>query len=111
MKQRLAASYAISLLVIFLVVLNAPASTLINSVGTGTLRNDYNGTVGYEFTVGSTPLYVSELGYFDNNNDGLNTAHNVGLWNSFGELVATATVSAGTGATLSGGFQIGRAHV
>lgn len=83
----------------------AQTTTLINSVGTGTLRNNFNGTVGYDFTVGATALYASELGFYDDGNDGLAVGHPVGLWDSSGSLVATATVSAGTGPKLASGFR------
>jgi hypothetical protein len=60
-------------------------------------RSLANFTIGQEFTVGSSDLLVTSLGYEDTGADGLVGAHDVGIWNSAGSLVASATVPAGTG--------------
>lgn len=54
-------------------------------------------TIGQEFTVGAFDLLVTSLGYEDTGADGLVGAHDVGIWNASGSLIASATVPAGTG--------------
>ncbi|MBK1816781.1 DUF4082 domain-containing protein [Luteolibacter yonseiensis] len=61
--------------------------------------------LGYTFTVGSNPLTVTDLGFFDAGGNGLGTAHPVTIWNSGGTVVGTATVSSGTTGTLEGGYR------
>jgi VPDSG-CTERM motif len=48
---------------------------------------------------------VTQLGLWDQNNDGLNTSHDVNIWTSTGMLLATTTIPSGTGATLTNGFR------
>ena len=62
-------------------------------------------TIGWSFTVGPQSVSVTDLGFFDYNGDGLDTAHEVGLWNSSGSLLTSVTVPAGTGGTLVDGFR------
>lgn len=52
-------------------------------------------TLGYEFTVGPAGARVGALGFFDYQGNGLATAHQVGLWNAAGALLASATVTGG----------------
>jgi hypothetical protein len=79
--------------------------------------NDYAGTLGYTFTVGPSNLLVTGLGYYDGPNssaanlsgfagDGLNNAHEVGIWTTTAtqNLLASTTVGT-TGTTLIDGFQ------
>ncbi len=58
------------------------------------------GTQGFQFTVGSESVLLTQLGHWDHNLDGLNVSHEVGIWEDNGTLVASATVSAGTVASL-----------
>lgn len=62
-------------------------------------------TVGYDFTVGSEPLLVTELGIWDQGQDGLSNQHIVGLWDTSGDLLASLTIPAGTSSTLDGQFR------
>jgi len=55
-------------------------------------------TVGWEFST-TGDLSVTSLGYFDANFNGLQTSHEVGIWNSSGLLLVSATVPSGTGGT------------
>jgi hypothetical protein len=48
-------------------------------------------TIGWAFAANSDVTVVS-LGFFDFRQDGLNRAHDVGLWTSGGTLLASATV-------------------
>jgi hypothetical protein len=56
------------------------------SAGTGSDTRPF--TLGYQF-VTSSPLTINALGYFD---DGGGNAHQVGLWDSFGNLLLSDTV-------------------
>lgn len=58
----------------------------------------------HDFTIGSTPVKVSALGFYDDGADGLTLAHNVALYNraNITTPVATVTVPAGTSASLVG---------
>lgn len=60
------------------------------------------GTVGWEFTP-SSDVWVGELGFFDMDLDGLNRAHEIGIWDDSEQLLVSATV--GTLGTLSGEYR------
>ncbi len=61
-------------------------------------------TLGYSFKADSA-ISVVGLGVYDYLGDGLNVAHDVGLWNASGVLLASTTVPAGTGASLVNNFR------
>jgi len=61
-------------------------------------------TLGYSFTANSA-ISVVGLGVYDYLGDGLYVAHDVGLWNSSGNLLASATVPIGTGGVLINNFR------
>jgi hypothetical protein len=61
--------------------------------------------LGYTFTVGNSPIAVTDLGFFDVGGNGLGGAHPVTIWNSGGTVVGTATVSSGTTSVLEGGYR------
>ena len=61
-------------------------------------------TYGYEFTTAG-PIAIKSLGVFDYLSDGLNTAHDVGIWDSSGTLKAFVNVPTGTTASLINGFR------
>jgi len=63
-----------------------------------------SGTVGSVFTV-SSQVTVTWAGVFDWGSDGLLGSHDVGVWNSSGALLDTATVAAGTVDPLINGFR------
>jgi Domain of unknown function (DUF4082) len=63
-------------------------------------------TLNYIFQVGASNISVSQLGVFDAGQDGLNTAKQVGLWDSGGTLLASTTVPGGTTAALNGFFRM-----
>jgi hypothetical protein len=82
------------------------AATIAVQPGSGGIQNaNYgaNGTIGWGFTLAS-PVFVTDLGYFDGNS-GLVDPHPVGIWDSVGNLLATATVPSGTAATFVSGFR------
>lgn len=61
--------------------------------------------IGTQFTVGNANVQVNSLGVWDQAGDGFLISHNVGLWNSAGALLASATVPAGTVGTLENTFR------
>ncbi|PYK29980.1 MAG: hypothetical protein DME57_08420 [Verrucomicrobia bacterium] len=80
------------------------AQTPALSVSGGGLFGATTGTFGWSFTLSST-ISVTDLGYFDFGGNGLNEAHDVGIWTSTGTLMVSATVPAGTAGTLVGDFR------
>jgi len=67
-------------------------------------KGSVNTTFGYRVRL-TEPLIVTHLGVYDVDGNGLDQVHPVGIWNGANTLVATATVPAGTDATLSAGFR------
>lgn len=63
-----------------------------------------NVTDGWEFSV-KAPVTLTALGVWDHQNDGLNQAIPVGLWDTDGRMLASATVPAGTAAEAVKGFR------
>jgi len=76
---------------------------MLISRGAGAWRTD-TFTIGTTFTTGSDQVYVMKLGYVDRDLDGLNTSHQVGIWQG-STLVVSATVPAGTVGELIGDFR------
>jgi len=66
---------------------------------------DGGANVGYEFTA-NTALTIRALGVYDyTGSAGLNASELIGLYNSSGTLLTSATVAAGTSAPLVDGFR------
>ncbi len=61
-------------------------------------------TVGWQF-VPQHDMLVTDLGFFDIGSVGLNTFHEVGIWDGDQRLLVSATVPAGTEAPLLGEFR------
>lgn len=61
-------------------------------------------TLGWSFTVTKT-ITVYDLGVFDSGGEALLESHDVGLWNSSGTLLISATVDSGTTDPLIDGFR------
>ena len=96
---------AITLLAISLSPLSAATSLIVNP---STNRNDFTGVVGYRFTSTNAATEINFVGFIDQGSNGLNSSHAVGLymWNGSNyELMRSATVAAGTGATLHNGYR------
>ena len=79
-----------------------PAFTIDNTTGP-TLGNPPF-TLGWQFTT-SQAIEVTDLGMFDDSQDGLVDSHQVGIWDSGGALVASGTVSRGTAEPLVNQFR------
>ncbi len=58
--------------------------------------NGYIGTLGYQFTVGAAPIDVLSLGICNWSEEGLANSHEVGLWDSKGNLLASTIIRAGS---------------
>ena len=87
----------------------APRSALVSSGYTGQgigVGSPLIGsvTVGWEFTA-EADLWISELGFFDLGQDGLNISHDVGIWDQDHNLLVSATVCAGTAAPVIGEYR------
>ena len=86
---------------------SSTAATIALELGSGGFQSaDYgltSVTLGWGFSL-TTPLTVTELGYFDGNS-GLVDPHPVGIWDSVGNLLATATVPSGGVGDLVNGFR------
>jgi hypothetical protein len=74
-----------------------PALTF-NEAGGG-FGSNLNQNVGWRFDVLS-PTYVTGLGWFDQNHDGLGTSHEVGIWDANGALLTSTIVPSSTAARL-----------
>jgi hypothetical protein len=61
--------------------------------------------IGNQFTVGAADVSINALGVWDQGGNGLVLSHDVGLWNSAGALVASATVPAGTSGVLDDAYR------
>jgi hypothetical protein len=82
------------------------ANTIITDPGPGFLGGTTgNTTLGYDFTVGSSAIELAALGVWDWNQDGLADAHTVSLWDTAGNLLASAAISPGTVNPLVGEFR------
>jgi len=85
-----------------------PANTVISSLdnsGSAIVNDNVSCTFGYSLTLGGSDASVTQLGVWDQGNDGLAEAHSVGLWTSTGTLLASAIVPSGTSASLYNGFR------
>jgi len=86
----------------------------MGSVHASTVAFDFTGgssfggptiTLGYSFTVNSAQINVTDLGFLDTNLDGLASNHLIGIWDTSQNLLASATIAAGTAAPLIGNFR------
>lgn len=73
---------------------NAQTLGVTNTGGVAFTNNSWS--LGYFFDV-TSPFTVTYLGFCDDGGNGLSESHQVGLWDPFGNLLATGTVDAGTG--------------
>jgi hypothetical protein len=78
-----------------------PAVTLTSP---GQLYPGTQYTLGFEFSVVASET-ITALGVYDDGQDGISNAASVGLWDTSGNLLRSATVPAGTVAPLVGDFR------
>jgi hypothetical protein len=89
MKPRL--SCAVAFFCLVTIATSARAEFGVKVTGNGSTTSG-EWTLGYQFTVGSAPIQVTDLGYFDFNQDGFTNSHQVGIWKMDGTLVTSGFV-------------------
>lgn len=95
----------VSTLICLALPVNADVPALTFSGGAFT-NNFPNHTMGYTFNV-THDVTLTQLAFWDFGGDGLVDSHTIGVWDGEGSLLRTATIAAGTGATLdSAGFRL-----
>ncbi len=70
------------------------ASVLLFNPATGGIGNSNNQSVGWQFDV-NTPVKVTDLQWYDENADGLDVGHSVGIWNPEGTLLSSVFIPSG----------------
>jgi hypothetical protein len=88
-------------------VISALEVQTIQFTGTQNTNLASDGVTGWAFTA-TESFRISAFGYYDHAQDGLVDSHDIGLWHINGAattLLATATISSGTAATLNGDFR------
>jgi hypothetical protein len=96
-------------LLLSLVAQLSPIAWAQAAVGYTSLNNSFLDSttrmIGWRFSV-TESVNVTALGWFDLGGNGLNRAHEIGIWNTADQsLVVTGTVPLGTAATLTNGFR------
>ncbi|MEX0676189.1 MAG: PEP-CTERM sorting domain-containing protein, partial [Pirellulales bacterium] len=80
------------------------ASIAVDNLGTLEFSIFGEGTLGWEFQTNAA-LSITSLGFFDRDDDGLNVAHQVGIWDSDQNLIGSTVIPSGTSASLVNGFR------
>ena len=74
--------------------LGLSSATIVAKTTTGaSTASTYDGSLGYLLTVGASPIFVTELGFWDANQDGLNISHTVTISTTAGVAVASGMVT------------------
>lgn len=92
--------------VYFTFMMSAKAASLYDFTSAPIQFGDNNVTVGFKFTANQN-LAINALGFYDHNLDGLSASHEVGLFDTNGTLLTSATVQAGGASALDGKFRYG----
>ena len=95
----------LALLAVAVLAANAAHGALVIGPSSPTNARTGNYTIGYEFTVGSSPITLNALGVEDDASAALMSQHAVDVWSSTGTLLYSATVASGTSGLLSNGFR------
>ncbi len=82
--------------------IGAPVLSFNEATGGEGLHTDIS--LGWQFNVLQS-VTLEGLGWFDEQADGLQNAHTVGIWSPTGTLLASAIIPAGTLASLDGQFR------
>ncbi|MEO6567702.1 MAG: SBBP repeat-containing protein [Opitutaceae bacterium] len=101
-------SHFLSVLTILLLATKSAfaAATVAVSFTGGTFDNTADDTAGFRFTVGSSDISVSALGFYDQGANGLSDAHPVAIFDAITGLpLLSAAIPSGVGATLESGFR------
>jgi hypothetical protein len=88
----------------FFSVEQAQAAALYDFISAPILLRDSPVTVGFKFTANST-FNINSLGFYDLQQDGLQTSHAVGIFNTSGTLLTSTTIASGTAGVLDGKFR------
>jgi Domain of unknown function (DUF4082) len=88
----------------FCSVEQAQAAALYDFTSAPIQLGDSPVTVGFRFTANST-FNINSLGFYDYQQDGLQTSHAVGIFNTSGTLLTSTTIAAGTAGVLDGKFR------
>lgn len=86
----------------------ATASTIALTWSSGGGTGGSSQTRGWAFTT-SAPITVTDLGWYDNGQDGLAVSHQVAIWDNGGTELISGTVAAGTADLLDGLFRFNSA--
>jgi hypothetical protein len=92
-KSLLILMFVLACSAITLMAAPVPAITFGNLTGESLANGPF--TLGWQFTL-SQSITVTGLGAFDDSQDGLAESHDVGIWDSLGNLMGSATVASGT---------------
>jgi hypothetical protein len=84
---------------------SADASVIGYTSSGGSIDPNESFTMGVRFDTNQR-IVIDSLGVLDVDEDGLDAAHDVGLWDAFGNLLASQTVQAGTASTLLDGYRL-----
>lgn len=108
MKTLIGPAFLLKVMAVALLALPAGATPIsaITFTSNGVSSTGTSSTRGYSFNVTLSGLVATHLSFWDQGGDGLAEAHDIGLWDPAGVLLASTTVSSGTGATLLDGFRI-----
>jgi hypothetical protein len=82
----------------------ANAGLIHNVISPGTEYGGGSWTLGFAFTANSS-LNITSLGVYDSGLDGLASDAEIGIWDEFGNLLISTTVSSGTSGELDGYFR------
>lgn len=89
-------------LLVLLTLHSAQAVPLVNGISGSVSVAGNDQTTGWAFSTSNT-LTIDSIGFYDYQADGLNVAHQVGIWNASGVLLASALVD--NASILSDGFR------
>jgi hypothetical protein len=95
----------IALAVLTLSTSFASTIAMVTSGGGAGFNSVDSYTTGWSFTL-SDFIAVTSLGFYDVDQDGLDNTHDVGIFDSTGTLLVSATVPSGTAGTLNAGFRM-----
>ena len=89
-------------LLVLVTLHSAQAVPLVSAISGSTTTAGNDQTTGWAFST-TNILTIDSIGFYDSQSDGLNVAHQVGIWNSSGVLLASALVD--NASVLSDGFR------
>jgi Domain of unknown function (DUF4082) len=91
-------------IIIFVFSMPIQAAAVYDFASAPIMFGEANVTVGFKFTANKN-LTVNALGFYDDNQDGLITSHDVGIYDLSGTLLTSTSVASGTNVGLDGKFR------